>query len=155
MQIDHVDINTLGILWFSDKRLTEFPDHYVELDYLFDGAISVRREQQKERHQEQQNNKELFVTRAFARDFFLNYIHVNTDVNTDVDIVDEVKKFAEILYRYVQKNNQESEDFKIGLVHSLSLSELSQKKYFSDEVIRKINQELKENFPKFNLQIFC
>jgi hypothetical protein len=34
----HRDVK--GILWLSDSPLHEFPEHYFELDYLFDGILS-------------------------------------------------------------------------------------------------------------------
>lgn len=38
--LDQVTYDIRGIVWLTDRPLAKFPEHFKELDYLFDGLIA-------------------------------------------------------------------------------------------------------------------
>lgn len=69
MMLSKVNSEVRGIVWLTDKPLSEFPTHFNELDYLFDGLIAEHVD--KYPHQSNGIEKNIFVGQSFNRDLIL------------------------------------------------------------------------------------
>ncbi|MBF0297169.1 MAG: hypothetical protein HQK51_00495 [Oligoflexia bacterium] len=154
--LDYVDLNTVGVLWLSDVNITEYPWGYSVMDYLLDGAVatSISRRDNKD------DDQELFLTEAFNRKFYLNFINLqsvlktafktisqrpnpNPNMNEDklIWLIEKFKNFSEIVKGY---------NLKIVVV--MSFKDLMWKNFFINELIPKIDLELNYEYPKTKFQ---
>lgn len=121
-----INSNTFGIMWFTDKALTNETNGFKEFNYLLNGLLSQYLDND-DLHKDIASN--IFFSENFGETFFL--LHINVTKTTP-------EKLKELLTEQINLTSALKSENKVILTHNLTNIDLT--------------SEVKRNFPSFEFK---